>query len=98
MPLGSAPHASFLSPFRVLARSHRRMRVARAEQRIPRGELLITRSDNGGTVFCKLGMALGIKSEELLDRRGVGEVDRVLSMASEFFEAAKKEDLYANSL
>jgi len=72
--------------------------VAGAQQRIPSGELLITRSDNGRAVFCELGMARGIESEELLDRGGIGEVNGILSPAGKFFEAAEKEDLYANCL
>ena len=43
-------------------------------------------------------MARGIESEELLDRPGVGELGGILSPAGEFFEAAEKEDLYANCL
>ncbi len=72
--------------------------VTAAERRIPGGEFLVARSDNRGAVFCKLGMARGIQTEELLDRRGVCELGGVLGMASEFLEAAEKQDRYANRL
>ncbi len=43
-------------------------------------------------------MPRGVESEELLDRGGIGEVNGILSPAGKFFEAAEKEDLYANCL
>jgi hypothetical protein len=49
--------------------------VAGADRRIPGGEFLVARSDNRGAVFCELRMARGVESEELLDRRGVCELE-----------------------
>src|SRR5260370_41847367 len=70
--------------------------VAAADRRIPCGEFLVARSDNRGSVFCKLGIARGIETEELLDRRGGDELGGVLGMAGQFPEAAEKQDLHAN--
>src|SRR5258708_4764294 len=72
--------------------------VAAAERHIPRREFLVARSDNRGSVFCKLGIARGIETEELLDRRGVRELSDVLGMAGQFLEAADKQALHADRL
>jgi hypothetical protein len=72
--------------------------VAGAERRIPRGEFLVARGDHRGAVFCELGMARGVESEKLLDRRGVYELDGIVGAAGEFLEAAEKEDADANRL
>ena len=43
-------------------------------------------------------MARGVECEELLERRGVCELDGILRAASEFLETAEKQDLDANCL
>jgi len=83
----------------ALAAAHGRQKrdfVAAVERRIPSGKFLVARSDNRGTIFCKLGMARDVKSKKLLDRCGLGGLDGVLDVAGEFLEAAEKEDGDAN--
>ena len=72
--------------------------VARMERSIPGSEFLIARSDNGGAEFCELGIFSGVKSKELFDCGGVGNVQGFFSMSSEVFETAEEEDLDANGL
>jgi hypothetical protein len=43
-------------------------------------------------------MACAIKTEKLLDRRSVCELDRILDATSDFLEAAEEQDLHANRL
>ena len=68
------------------------------EGRVPGREFLIAGGDEGGADFCELGIAGRIKSEELLDRGGVGGVDRVFGLANEVLEAAEEEDFEASGL
>jgi hypothetical protein len=72
--------------------------VASPERRIPSGKFLIARSNHRGAVFCKLGLARGVKCEKLLDCSGVCELNGIFSMASEFLETAEKQDLHADRL
>jgi hypothetical protein len=72
--------------------------VAGTKRGIPGGEFLVARSDHRGAVFCEFGVPRRIESEKLLDRRGVGELDGILGVAGEFFEAAEKQDFHANRL
>ncbi len=68
------------------------------EGRVPSGEFLIAGGDNGGAVFCELGIAGGVKSEELFDGGSVGGVDGVFGPADEVLEAAEEEDFEASGL
>jgi len=68
------------------------------EGSVPGGEFLIAGGDERRSVFCKLGIAGGIKSEELFDGGGVGGVDRVLGAADEVLEAAEEQDFEASGL
>src|SRR6266446_5892960 len=63
--------------------------IAGMKGRVPGGEFLIAGGDERRPVFGKLGIAGGIKSEELFDGGGVGGVDRILGAADEEdFEAS----------
>ncbi len=68
------------------------------EGRVPGGKFLIKGGDERRPVFGKLGIAGGIKSEELFDGGGVGRVDGVLGAADEVLEAAEEEDFEASGL
>lgn len=66
--------------------------------RIPCSEFLIAGGDERRAVFCELGIAGGIKSEELLNGGGVGGADRVFGATDEVLEAAEEEDFEASGL
>ena len=68
------------------------------ERRVPGGEFLIPGGAERGAVFCDLGIAGGIQSEELFDSGGVRGVDRILGAADEVLEAAEEEDFEASGL
>ena len=84
-----------------LAAAHRRKEsdlVTRTKRRVPRGELLIARGDDGRAILGKFRMACGVSGEKLLERGSVGEVEAFLGMSHDIFEAAKEEDLHAHGL
>jgi len=72
--------------------------VAGTEWRIPGGKFLVARRNHRRAVFCELWITRRIESEELLDRRRIGELGGILSMAGDVLEAAEKEDRHANRL
>src|SRR5207249_10712984 len=72
--------------------------VAGTEGRIPCGKFLVARRNHRRAVFCELWITRRIESEELLDRRRIGELGGILSMAGDVLEAAEKEDRHANRL
>src|SRR5207244_8006608 len=83
------------------AAAHRRKKrnlVAGTEGSVPGGEFLVARSDYRRTVLCELRIARRVKSEELLDRGGIGELGGILGVAGEVLEAPEKEDRHANRL
>ncbi len=68
------------------------------ERSVPGGEFLIAGGHERGAIFCELGIAGGINGEKLFDGGGAGEVDGILGVAGDFFEAAEEEDFDANGL
>ena len=79
-------------------RREKRNLVSRTEWRIPGGKFLVARRNHRRAVFCELWITRRIESEELLDRRRIGELGGILSMAGDVLEAAEKEDRHANRL
>jgi len=72
--------------------------VAGAKRSVPGSKFLIAGSDHGRAVFCEFGNARRIESEEFLDGGGVGEIEELLGMAKDIFQAAKEQDLHADGL
>ena len=72
--------------------------VAGVEWSVPGGEFLVAGGDERRTKFCELGMARGVKSEELFDGGRVGGGKGFLGMADDFFETAEEEDFEADRL
>jgi len=68
------------------------------EGRVPGGEFLVAGGDERRAVICELGIAGGIKSEELFDGGGVGGVYRILGATDEVLETAEEEDFEASGL
>ena len=68
------------------------------EGSVPGSEFLIAGGDERRAVSSELGIAGGIKSEELFDCGCVGGVDRILGAADEVLEAAEEEDFEASGL
>ena len=72
--------------------------IAGMERRIPGGEFLVAGSDERGTEFGEIGMACDALREELLDRRGISQLDIFLRATNNFFQPAKEEHFYADCL
>ena len=72
--------------------------VSGMKRRVPGRKFLVAGGDERRPVLCKLGIADGIESEELLDGGGVSGVDRIFGAADEVLKAAEEEDFEASGL
>ena len=72
--------------------------VAGIDYRIPSRKLLVARGHDRRAVFGKLRKARGIPGEKLLDRGGIGKVQRFLRVPDDIFQAPEEQDLYAEAV
>lgn len=72
--------------------------IAGVKPGVPCGKFLVTRRHHGRAIFLELGNALGIESEELLDRAHLREVQGFFRLPHDIFQAAEEKDPHADGL
>ena len=85
----------------ALAAAHRRQKryfIAGMQGRAPSGKFLIPRSYQRSTKSREFGVIHAVVREKRFDRRAIRQLDRVLRVADNFFEAPEKQHFHARGL
>lgn len=72
--------------------------VAGMKRRVPRGELAVTRRDQGRAEFAKLRARLGTMGEQVLDYGAVAQLHRLFAGAGSFLQSAEVEHFNQHGL